>query len=37
MGFFKECDSLMPNMLSSIVLYLFCNKTTILGVKREVK
>ena len=31
--FCKECEGLMPNRLSGVVLYMFCNKSTVLGIK----
>ena len=37
LGVFKECEGLMPNRLSSIVLYMSGTKSTILGIKREIK
>ena len=37
LGVFKECEGLMPDRLSSIVLYMSGTKSTILGIKREVK
>ena len=35
-GVFKECEGLMPDRLSSIVLYMSGTKSTILGIKREI-
>ena len=37
MGVFRECEGLMPHRLSGIVLYMYINKSTILGIKREIK
>ena len=37
LGIFKECESLMPDRLSSIVLYMSSNKSRILGIKGEIK
>ena len=37
LGVFKECEGLMPDRLSSIVLYMSVPKSTILGIKREIK
>ena len=37
LGVFKECEGLMLDRLSSIVLYMSGTKSTILGIKREVK
>ena len=36
-GVFKECEGLMHDRLSSIVLYMLGTKGTVLGIKREVK
>ena len=37
LGVFKECEGLMPDRLSGIVIYMSGNKSTILGIKREIK
>ena len=37
LGVFKECEGLMPDRLSSIVLYMSGTKSTVLGIKREIK
>ena len=38
LGVFKECEGLMPDRLSSIVLYMSGIKSTVSkGIKREVK
>ena len=37
LGVFKECEGLMQDRLSSIVLYMLGTKSTVLGIKREVK
>ena len=37
LGVFNEWEGLMPDRLSGIVLYMFGNKSTILGTKREIK
>ena len=37
LGVFKECEGLMSYKLSSIVLYMSGTKSTVLGIKREVK
>ena len=37
LGVFKECEDLMCDRLSSIVLHMSRNKSTILGIKREIK
>ena len=37
LGVFKECEGLMPDRLSSIVLYMSGTKTLVLGIKREIK
>ena len=34
---FKECEGLMPDRLSSTVLYMSGTKSTVLGIKREIK
>ena len=36
-GVFKECEGLMPDRLSSIVLYMSGIKSTVLGIKRGIK
>ena len=37
LGVFKECEGLMPDRLSSIVLYMWGTKSSVLGIKREIK
>ena len=37
LGVFKQCEGLMPDRLSSIVLYMSGTTTTVLGIKREIK
>ena len=37
LGVFKECEGLMPDRLSSIVLYMSGTKSSVLGIKREMK
>ena len=37
LGVFKECEGLMPNRVSSIVLYMSGTKSSVLGIKREIK
>ena len=37
LGVFKECEGLMPDRLSSIVLYMSGTKSTVQGIKREMK
>ena len=37
LGVFKECEGLMPDRLSSIVLYMSGTKSSVLGIKREIK
>ena len=37
LGVFKECEGLMPDRPSSIVLYISGTKSTVLGIKREIK
>ena len=37
LGVFKECEGLMPDTLSSIVLYMSGTKRSVLGIKREIK
>ena len=37
LGVFKECEGLMPDRLSSIVLYMSGTKSTVMGIKREIK
>ena len=34
---FKECEGLMPDRLSSIVLYMSGTKSSVQGIKREIK
>ena len=34
---FKECEGLMPDRLSGIVLYMSGTKGSVLGIKREIK
>ena len=36
-GVFKECQGLMPDVVSSIVLYMSGTKSTVLRIKREIK
>ena len=37
LGVFKECEGLMPGRLSGIVLYMSGTKSSVLGIKREIK
>ena len=37
LGVLKECEGLTPDRLSSVVLYMSGNKSTVLGIKREIK
>ena len=37
LGVFKECEGLMPDRLSGIVLYMSGTKSSVLGIKREIK
>ena len=37
LGVLKECEGLMPNRLSGIVLYMCGNKSTALGIKCGIK
>ena len=37
LGVFKECEGLMPDRLSSIVLYTSGTKSLVLGIKREIE
>ena len=37
LGVVKECEGLMPNRLSGIVLYMSGTKSSVLGIKREIK
>ena len=37
LGVFKECEGLMPDRLSSIVLYMSDTKSSVLGINREIK
>ena len=37
LGVFKECEGLMPDRLPSIVFYMSGTKSSILGIKREIK
>ena len=37
LGVFKECEGLMPDRLSSIVLYMSGTKSLVMGIKREMK
>ena len=37
LGVFKECEGLMPDRLSSIVLPMLGTKSSVLGIKREIK
>ena len=37
LGVFKECEGLMPKTLSGIVLYMSGTKSSVLGIKREIK
>ena len=37
LGVFKECEGLMPNRLSSIVLHMSGTKGSVLGIKRDLE
>ena len=37
LGVFKACEGLMPDRLSSIVLYMSGTKSSVLALKREIK
>ena len=37
LGVFKECEGLMRDRLSNLVLYMSGTKSTVQGIKREVK
>ena len=37
LGVFKECEGLMPDRLSSVVLYMSVTKSPVLGIKREIQ
>ena len=37
LGFSKGCEGLMPERLSGIVLYMSGTKSSVLGIKREIK
>ena len=37
LGVFKECEGLMPDKLPGIVLYMSGTKSSVLGIKREIK
>ena len=37
LGVFKECEGLMPDRLSGIVLYMSGTKSSVLGIKHEIK
>ena len=37
LGVFKECEGLMPDRLSSVVLYMWGTKSSVLGIKCEIK
>ena len=37
LGVFKECEGLMPDRLSGLVLYMSGTKSSVLGIKREKK
>ena len=37
LGVFKECEGLMPDRLSGIVLYMSGTESSVLGIEREIK